>query len=456
MRTIFNPKKYLISICLLLLSTVVSAQFTITGKVINGADKKPVESATVFINNTSYGTKTDAQGNFIVQNVQTGQYDLIISVVGFKTQKTSVSVKANVTVPPIAISERKLELNEVRITKSRRVENKYLDMFKREILGSSKFGLSCRIINPKVIELSFDKATYKLTGYTSDFMQIENGLLGYTVKYLVEDFERDESGGTINYVGYVLFEEMKGTEEQQRQWYANRLEAYNGSSQHFFRSLLGNTINIPGEPGFFVMTMTRTVNPRRLPDSLIRANIRYYNNKRSGSARDSIDYWVRMLRVPRYIQVMDTTRLAAADIVQLTDQRGLYALKISNKNYLKNWKYIKIPGVSEKLEYNCDTCAYTNSLYITYIRRVPTQIVFKNKIGVFSSENNFTPTDEMEKMATVLTMNEKTFFDRNGMVANPFSLRTEGFWARQRIGDLLPVDYLPNTGFAKTAANSGK
>lgn len=449
-------KRYLLSLFLLLSSIVASAQFTITGKVINVADKKPVESATVFVNNTSYGTKTNAQGNFIVHNVQAGQYDLVISVVGFKTQKTSVSVSANITVSPIAISERKFELNEVRITKLRRVDNRYLEMFKREILGSSKFGLSCRIANPKVIELNYEKATAKLTGYTSDFMQIENRLLGYNVKYLVEDFERDENGGTINYVGYVLFEEMKGTEEQQRQWYTNRLEAYNGSSQHFFRTLLGNSINIAGDPGFFVMTMTRTLNPRRPPDSLIRANIRYYNDKRSGSARDSMNYWVRMLKIPRYIQVMDTTRLTAADVIQLTDQRGLYALKINDKNYLKNWRYIKIRGLSEKYEYNCDTCAYTNSLYVTYIKRVPTQIVFKNKVGVFSSENNFMPTAEMQKMASVLTMNEKTFFDRNGMVANPFSLRVEGFWAHQRIGDLLPVDYLPNTGFAGKPANSGK
>ncbi|MCC8407314.1 carboxypeptidase-like regulatory domain-containing protein [Mucilaginibacter sp. UR6-1] len=444
-------KKALLTFTFLLFSVITYAQFTIAGKVLNAADKKPVESATVFVNNTSYGTKTDKEGNFIIRDVQAGQYDLIISVVGFKTQKASVTVKANVTVPPITITEREFELNEVKITRSKGVDNKYLEIFKREILGSSRFGRQCRIINPKVIELSYDKAVRNLTGYTSDFMVIDNKLLGYRVKYLVEDFERNETKATVNYVGYVLFEEMKGTEKERSEWYVNRLEAYNGSPQHFFRALLGNNINRAGEPGFLVLTMTRTINPRRLPDSLIMANIRYYSERRSGSARDSMSYWLRMQRIPRRIQVMDTTRLKAQDVVQLTDQSGLYALKIDNTNYLKIWKYVKVPGMSDMYEYKCDTCDYTNSLYVTYTKKVPALVVSKNRVGAFSTEKTFTPTAEMGQMASVITPTETVFFDRNGMVVNPMSLRMEGYWEKQRVGDLLPVDYLPNTGVVSNA-----
>lgn len=167
-------KNALLIFFFLSISNLALAQFTITGKVEKAADNKPLESATVFVNKTSYATKTDKNGNFIIQNVSSGHYELIVSMVGFKTYSVSITVQSNIKVPAIKIEEKNISLTEVSITSAQKLDNKYMNMFKREILGTSKFGRQSRIINPKVIQLDFDQQDKVLKAYTTDFMIIEN------------------------------------------------------------------------------------------------------------------------------------------------------------------------------------------------------------------------------------------------------------------------------------------
>jgi hypothetical protein len=429
----------------LITSITTFAQFKISGKVVNATNKVPLDGATVFINNTKFGTKTDNKGFFTIYNLQPGRYELIVSMIGFRTQKTQVFMQGDTKVPSIAIEERSFALNEVKINAVKKIKNRYMDMFKREILGSSKFAKQCVIINPKVIQLHFDKTENNLNAYTSDFMVVENKALGYRLKYQIEDFERNEKNALVSYIGYVLFEEMEGNEAQHQKWQANRLEAYTGSLQHFFRSALGNQINSLREPGFIVRTMTRAANPYRLPDSLIKAKMKYYSIERTKTPKDTIAFWLSMGKIPRYIEVIDTTRLQATDILKVTDQKGLFTLKIDTVNHIKQWGMVQVPGIkggSPKLR--CDTCNYINLLYVTYNDKPPAVKLIKRKGQRTSS---FMPTPDMEaKSSLIIITGENVFFDWNGVVENPLSLKLEKYWANQRLGDLLPIDYLPNIG----------
>lgn len=179
---------------------MVFAQYIITGKVLNTADNRPLESATVFVNKTNCAAKTDQYGNFRIQNVQRNHFELIVSMIGFKTHITTFAVQADIKLAMIGIEEKTNILNEVKITNAKKLGIKYMSMFEREILGTSKFGQQCRILNPEVVHLNFDRAENKLTAYTSDFMLIENIALGYRLKYLIEDFERNEKTELISYV----------------------------------------------------------------------------------------------------------------------------------------------------------------------------------------------------------------------------------------------------------------
>jgi len=429
------------------ISNLAFAQFTINGKVLTRVDNKPLEGATVFVNKTNYGTKTDKNGNFIIYNVRPGHYELIVSMIGFKTYNISISVQADTKVPPVAVEEKTTSLNEVKITSTKKLDSRYLDMFKREILGTSKFGRQCRIVNPEVIHLNFDKRENKLTAYTSDFMIIDNKALGYRLKYLVEAFDRNEKTELISYVGYVLFETMQGNDQQLKDWNEKRLEAYTGSLQHFLRSVLGNNINIGGEPGFLVATDTRLPNKNRQADTVIKEKIRLYSGKYSKSDKDSLFFWTSMFQQPRYIEVIDTTKLKSKQIARLTDQNGLYALRINNDiNYIKKWARIEVPGVKGSTNFRCDTCKFKNSLYITYIKSIPQNLGKGEKKSKLIAGESFMPTPEMNKMASLISiLDGHVFFDQNGVIVNPMSLKLERYWANLRLGDLLPTDYLPDT-----------
>ena len=429
------------------ISNFAFAQFTVTGKVVKTQDNTPLESVTVFVNNTSYGTKTDKNGDFILKNVRSGHYELIVSMVGFKTYSASIIVQSNIKVPAIKLAEKNISLAEVSITVPEKLDNKYMNMFKREILGTSKFGRQSRIVNPKVIQLEFNQQENVLKAYTTDFMIIENKALGYQLKYLLEDFERNEKTELISYVGYVLFESLSGNDEQRKVWNEKRMEAYTGSLQHFFRSVMGNNISKDAGSGFLVATDTRINNKHRPADTLIREKIRSFSGGFRKTDKDSLAYWAYMLEQPKHIEVIDTTKLKAKQIAQLTDQKGLYALRINTDiNYINKWGYIVVPGKTNSAHYQCDTCQFKNSLYVTYVKDIPQRLGTGSKKLDTRREESFIPTLEMKRNASLMSIvDDHVLFDWNGVVVNPMALKLEWYWASLRLGDLLPIDYLPDT-----------
>lgn len=69
----------------------------ITG-TITDIENTPMIGVNVFIKNTSKGTVTDDSGNFILSNIEDGNYTLTISYVGFKTKELPVNVTNNQSV----------------------------------------------------------------------------------------------------------------------------------------------------------------------------------------------------------------------------------------------------------------------------------------------------------------------------------------------------------------------
>ncbi|GAC1556842.1 MAG: hypothetical protein NVS3B13_19230 [Mucilaginibacter sp.] len=53
------------------------AQFTISGRILNQADTRPLSNASVFLSNATIGDKTAINGSFLLQNVKPGKYDLV-------------------------------------------------------------------------------------------------------------------------------------------------------------------------------------------------------------------------------------------------------------------------------------------------------------------------------------------------------------------------------------------
>ena len=88
-----------------------------SGTVTDSENNIPLAGVSVFIENTSFGTVTDFDGNYSFQvNLATGDYTLTASSLGYSTQKISVSFSGGEVTNDISLSEDLLSLDEVVVT----------------------------------------------------------------------------------------------------------------------------------------------------------------------------------------------------------------------------------------------------------------------------------------------------------------------------------------------------
>lgn len=110
-------KKILFTVVYSLLVVVLAnAQSgSIAGSVVDGEEGVPF--ANIGITGTAYGTSTDVDGNYLIENIPVGDYELIVSVIGYKkfTKKISIGDGEKVTLNA-ELEESSLELNQVVVT----------------------------------------------------------------------------------------------------------------------------------------------------------------------------------------------------------------------------------------------------------------------------------------------------------------------------------------------------
>lgn len=298
----------------LFLPFIALGQYHISGRVLNLADKKPVASASVFLSNATAGTKTNDDGTYTISNVRGGQYDLVVSIVGYGYYQQTIMVTKDINLPDIEIIPKSIELREVKIRPDPKWAQHY-DMFRREFLGYSDNAGQCKILNPKVIGFSYDDVGRELTANSSDFIEVENKALGYKVKYLLSKFTKNYYTGLLYYEGQALFENLNGKESQKRRWQKNRQDAYNGSSMHFLRTVIAGQLQ---SEGFKVLRLVRKPNPEYVGG---------LNNK--------------------YVETLVTAPLAINDFGRLTDQKGQYAITFKDCLYVMYNKKPAAKGESE-------------------------------------------------------------------------------------------------------------
>jgi len=114
-KTIFSLFAIVLTILSFNLASAQSNKGTISGSVINDKNK-PVESASVMLKGTTYGTTTNEEGRFHFK-APAGSYTLVITHVGASAQETTVIVKAGETtqVPSITLAITGSNLHEVTI-----------------------------------------------------------------------------------------------------------------------------------------------------------------------------------------------------------------------------------------------------------------------------------------------------------------------------------------------------
>jgi outer membrane receptor protein involved in Fe transport len=122
-----HMKKLLLILSLLIPYHLTVAQANsakIVGTVTDSVGA-PITYATVSLLNTSRGTATDSKGNFTLSNLPAGSFNVVISAVGFNTQKQMVELaEREIKELTVSLKTARRLLNEVVVTSRRRDERK--------------------------------------------------------------------------------------------------------------------------------------------------------------------------------------------------------------------------------------------------------------------------------------------------------------------------------------------
>ena len=244
---------------LLLFPALVFSQATIniSGKVTDKTTGLPLQGASVFAQNTTFGEATRNDGTFDIK-LPNGGYDLVVTFTGYENFVTRINGANNGNNLIVELKPREKQLEEVSIVFSNEVKDgwqKYGSFFTDNFIGKTEFGNQTEIKNPEVLKFFFSKKRNRLKVTADQPLILENKALGYNIKYAIDSFTYEYNTNANTFVGYPLFTEMQGTPDQKAIWKQNRMKAYNGSILHFMRSLYNRSL---GDEGFEVQFIVST------------------------------------------------------------------------------------------------------------------------------------------------------------------------------------------------------
>jgi hypothetical protein len=212
----------------------------VTGRVVDRLTGLPLESANVFLVNTTRGTVTDGKGRFVLRDLPSGFFQLMASRVDYEGAVLQLEVKSGDTLrKTISLLPRVLKAPEVEIeAKSPTAWRRDLEDFTREFLGADRFGKGCNLLNPEVVEFHHDPKTRALSATSDSVLRVRNVSLGYLLYIMVGSFQWNAETGAVEYTLYMRFEPLHPpVAADSVRWNRNRREAYRGSLRHFLRSL---------------------------------------------------------------------------------------------------------------------------------------------------------------------------------------------------------------------------
>lgn len=402
-------KKNIFVIVLLLLFQLSNAQIVLKGNV--SSKKTPLEGAAVYINNSSIGTSTDSNGNFEL-TVKSGSYDIVVSYLGFKTISRALHTSTYKGPLLFMLEEDANMLDEIviRNTVYDDAWKRNLNEFKKSFIGLSTLAKDCEILNPKVLHFEFDARSVKLKAFAKEPLKIKHKSLGYLITYDLVSFKLEKN--VVTYLGYTKYEKLKGSRSKKRKWKKNRLKAYKGSREHFFKSLLNETTK---SEGFVVNQFRRVKNPQRPNDDQIRKARLYLRSKgfrnyskKISTPKTAIDSSLLILRKSRLSKYVDYLYKKDVPIHDIVSKKG-------SKYHLTFKDYLNIIYTKEKEDLNYGA-------------------------SVFSSKKR---TPGPQTSSIVLIKKNPYIEENSGQIISPLDVFYEGYWAFEKMAETLPLDYAP-------------
>jgi CarboxypepD_reg-like domain len=245
---------------LLIISTSLFAQLSITGKVINAKTNEPIAGANVFINTTSYKTVANAEGKFVLLNLNIQKGELIVNALGYKHEVINIDSKIANDLT-IKLEPQPKELDAVLVYRYEKDGyKKWGKLFTDGFIGNTHEAADCIIDNTKALKFFYNKKTQTLSVSANEPLIIINKALGYRIDYTLEDFEYNTKSNIMFFSGYPVFTEIQKGKRKMQQWKEKRNDCYRGSVMHYMRALYRNILT---EEGFIVQKANKILNEKK-------------------------------------------------------------------------------------------------------------------------------------------------------------------------------------------------
>ncbi len=222
-----------------------AARFALSGTVLDATTDEPLPGVNVFLANTMLGSATTDDGAFEIRAVPAGTYDLVVSMIGYETQRRRLVISGPLRHPLMfRLQPRVLEAPEIEITAELdRIWQKNYREFCELFFSTTRNADSCRILNPEVLDFSRDADRFQAVARKP--LILENRALGYRIHYLMDFFESDANMIRISRTPRYEALEPR-TAAEQVFWKRNRRRTYLGSLRHFLRTVYLNYVRTGG------------------------------------------------------------------------------------------------------------------------------------------------------------------------------------------------------------------
>jgi hypothetical protein len=353
-------------------------RFNISGTVTD-ENGEPLYGVNVFLDGTTIGASTDQDGNYRIDNVSLGFYNLVFSFIGYENAVYNLAehnggerTQKHKMIP--SVNELKeVEIVSERVTTEYDEWKTYYQLFRNDLFGSSETSEFCEITNPHVIDFTYDQINRILTAEASEPLKIINEAMAYQITYYLESFERSDTD--LRYRGQIKFQnDPESSDLTTREIKSQRRKNYLGSWNHFKKSLLSNRLRKDG------------------------------------------------------FKVFETKRLSDIDIEKLeAKSEGEIIVFKGNHWELDFNDYLLVVYSKEKESINF------------LIDGEQARVIY----GDYIDENMVVNRTPSKQMSLLKLLHGSVRLDLNGQVVDKFGITTFGYWSWERLANLVPINYDP-------------
>ncbi|WEK69382.1 MAG: carboxypeptidase-like regulatory domain-containing protein [Candidatus Chryseobacterium colombiense] len=365
----------------------------IQGTVVNDVEQK-IPNVSIYIDGTKIGTTSKEDGSFSLNLPSKNIGNIIFQKEDYETFATPVSEVLNKKLKVVLLKTNTIE--EVTIIPfTEEAYKNYIHYFLNTFIGNDQENV--KIKNQRSLKFAYDKKNKTLKVKAPKTLIIENKNLGYEIEYNLMSFSADFNSNMVNYTGTSFFKETKNSDKIK----LNRMNAYDGSMLHFFRSIYNNTIS---EDKFIVNHVVQIPNPKY-------------------PTAEELNILKNFMEMTRTSKIIGKISEEISDISHRKNTQKPYALAIT-KTMIPDSDYVKRDGKNVLF-------SFKDMLQVNY-----------SKYYYELKGKQFIKTTIPVVISSYLHPEGETFeVSKDGNISTPDLLIAEGDFTKNKIEYMLPLDY---------------